>query len=435
MSHGDDFVKELVIRPDIIPYVSLELQVTESLENIQERHVRMIGELTNYYHFELLGKPIKLGNLTPNLSSLSGMHRRVYHLLKWIELKIYKLRLKRRARMINILATLIDYLKVCPPAEDKMCVVVKRERLFQDLKKDPSQVSALRSLFDYKVQLVGNITAALKNEEMVRTELRQTIENVARSVDEKTSFFRIHPRQVEFERLFMSKMLPFGESFNELVEFFPPPDPQLFLQNLFALVIECLNSLGINRRPNDAALVLLLVRFIFDRLYETNEYYQSDGDDILGALSAVTVGYLAPPDGFHPPYELDARVVDCFRGDAMFIKAIDILEEVTFHTNPFDILDCVERCLTQVESSASYYDGGKTYVFPFEVTFGLFMAVVISSQIRNWVNISKFVEAYTPITGLCPAFEFSRTKIVACLMQFESMREDLRESGNQFDRN
>ena len=421
------FVQELLSRQDIVPYVNVKIGSTQTLEVLQQQHVETLGELTNVYNLRILAKPIKKEHNTPDLSSLHGMHKRVYHLMRYIEVKIFKLLKKNHEELLHLFSSLIDYLEKCPPTEEKMFVVVDMEKLQARMDNEPQKVKSLRAHFRFKKGLVGNIAAALKDEEMVRRALRQNIENVALSVDEKTSFFPIHPLQTDFERLFMSKMLPFGDMFSELVADFPPADSQMFLQNLFGLVVECLNSLGINKRPNDAALVLLLVRFIFDRLYATNEYYKNDGEDIIGELKNVTMGYLKPQQDFCPKYEDDVCVRDYFRSDPKFYKAIETIEQVVFQTNPFDILDCVEKSLTLIEAAASYYNDGKTYVFPFEVTFGLFLGVVMSSQVRNWVNISTFVEAYTPLSGLCPSFEFSRTKVVACLMQFRRMAEEIKE--------
>jgi hypothetical protein len=115
-----------------------------------------------------------------------------------------------------------------------------------------------------------------------------------------------------------------------------------------------------------------------------------------------------------------------FRNDSWFKKAIECLEMVVFHTNGFDILACVEKTLVQIEKAAYHYNGGLTVVFPFEVTFGLFLGVVISSQIRHWGKIAGLVEAYTPAFGLCPSFEFSRAKVIASHVQMKQMLEEAR---------
>jgi hypothetical protein len=296
-----------------------------------------------------------------------------------------------------------------------------------DLNKEPARIISLRAHHKFKTALIGNIIAVLATEDSLRRELSSTIGTIARTVDPKTAFYPIHPFQTNFERLFMSPLMSFGQMFTELIEVFPPQDSQEFLQNLFSLVVHCLDTLKINQKPNDAALVLLLVRFIFDRVYETNEYLRSDGNDIIGKMCNLTLKYLNPPAEFCPHFTPDMLVSDLFRNDEHFMKAISALEMCIFQTNPFDILDCIEKSLTHIEAAAFFFNKGQTFVFPFEVTFGLFLGVALSSQIRNFENIANFVEAYTPLSGLCPAFEFSRAKVVACLMQFKQILKDIED--------
>jgi hypothetical protein len=148
------------------------------------------------------------------------------------------------------------------------------------------------------------------------------------------------------------------------------------------------------------------------------------GGDVIGQLADVTLAELCPPADFVPSFEDGMKVSDFFRSDPFFSEAIGCLEMAIFQTNGFDILNCVEKALTQIERAAFHYNNGETIVFPFEVTFALFLGIVISAQIRNWERIANFVEAYTPVSGLCPAFEFSRAKVVASLMQLRQMIDD-----------
>jgi hypothetical protein len=122
-----------------------------------------------------------------------------------------------------------------------------------------------------------------------------------------------------------------------------------------------------------------------------------------------------------PPYDGHAKVVDVFRGEPMLMDAVHALETIIFQTNPFDILSCVEKALGNVERAAFHFNHRKTYVFPFEVTFGLFLGVAMAADIPSWVHMAQFIEAYTPASGLCPAFEFARAEVVACLMHFRQM--------------
>jgi hypothetical protein len=222
----------------------------------------------------------------------------------------------------------------------------------------------------------------------------------------------------------MGEKLPFAGRVQRLVADFPTDDSQRFLDGIFSLVIQALNMLGMNRKPNDGGLVLLLLRFVFDLVDEKNPFLVNDGEDILEKLSKMALEYLSPSADFLPLFDPSQKVKEFFRNNPLFSKAIGPLDHIGFYTNTFVILYCVEKSLTFIERVAFHDNKGETLMFPFEVTFGLFLGVVIASGIKNWENIADFIESFTPLAGLCPAFEFSKAKIVASLMQFQQMMED-----------
>jgi hypothetical protein len=428
---SDHFVTQLVSRSEIIPYVSVVSGLSSdsehpqgtTLEMLVENHRQVIGELSNFHHFEL-NKSIPEVPV-PNLSELYGFPRRVYHLMKYLSYKITKILKRRRDSDRELVTSIIEYLMLCQPTSDAMYASVSKEQLFADLHGPPKAVSQLCALLDFKTQLVGNIPVVLTTEESLHQELAMTIELVGLVVDPKTSYCKVDRLQTHFERLVMSERLPFAAKIRELVAVFPPEDSLQFLDELFGMVIQALNKLGINKKPNDAALVLLMLRFVFDLVYEKNPYFLDCTEDVVGQLGELTLGYLSPPTGFLPPYDPAAKVLDFFRSDPLFSKAIEPLHYIAFYTNTFDILACVEQSLTFIERAAFHYNKGETLVFPFEVTFGLFLGIVIASGIKNWANVANFIDAFTPLSGLCPAFEFSKAKIVASLMQFRQMIQEI----------
>jgi hypothetical protein len=429
---GDPFAAQLLARPEITQWVSVQSLMSSSfidlnsrLEELNCRHRNGICTLSNFYNgTHLVTRPICSSTVPTNLAIFSPFCRRVYHQLRYLDRKIARLSEKHHDRMSKVFDSIIEFLMLCPPTSSAMYVSVEDEKLIKFAQNHPKCV-VLRAYAEFRAGLITNVRALSPTEDEVMHELVQIIETVASFVDPKTSFFPMNRLQPHFERVFMCEKSPFREECELLIKSFPPEDSLLFLDQLFALVVHCLQRLGINKKPNDAALVLLIIRFVFDRVYDLNTYFADDGEDILAELRDLTLGYLSPPADFMPPFDRDGKVVDFFRNDPGFLKAINELYAVTFQTNPFDILACVEKSLTYIERAAFNYNKGQTLIFPFEVTFGLFLGVALGSQIRNWANIANFVEAFTPMSGLCPAFEFSRAKIVASLMQFQQIIADL----------
>ncbi|OHT11119.1 hypothetical protein TRFO_04079 [Tritrichomonas foetus] len=421
MGFPDEVYVTLSSNSQMVPFVS----VVQYNGDTPYDYLAIVSQLTSFYNYTLL-KSTKPDFHTLDCSYQANIHRMMYHKIRFIENKIYRLRTKHREKMIDFANYVIEFLSKWPPTEDNMIISVKIDKLQEYLQQDPPKVELLKSKYNFYMSLLKPVLESLKTKEQALEELKGVIETISQKIDPRTSFFPTHKLQLKFERLFMSPLLPFKDQLEELLMIFPPPDPQMFLKMLFSLVPPVLNEIGINKKPFDSTLVLLLVRLSFDKVYEQNEFLRNDGTDLLHELSDITFGSLRPPPEFSPKVENDeVKIIDVFRNDEHFKKAVQLLENVIFFTNPFDILDCIDLSLLVIEEAATVYNNYQTMVFPFEVTFELFMAVTIASQIRNWENLSVFVENYTPMTGLCPSFEFSKAKIVASVMQFQTMVAEL----------
>lgn len=389
-----------------------------------------IGELTTFYNLTLL-LPVK--PYTENspkkeeCAYLPSFYQMIYHKIKFVEREVLEQRAKHREKMRTFTDFIIDFLRKWPPTDDNMIISVKLDELKEHLIKDPVEVDQLIKKHNFYLSLINSVNNSLSTKAMVEEELRTVVDIISKTIDERTSFFPIHELQHKFERLFMHPLLPYSTRFEEIVLSFQTLDSQLFLKTLFSIIPPFLNDLGINKKPYDSALVLLLIRFLFDRIYEQNPFIFKEGEDLLHDLVNITFAQLNPPAEFSPPVEdRNTRIIDVFAYDEHFGQGVPPLQEMLFCTNPFDILDCVDKSLFSIEKAATVYNNYQTMVFPFEVTFELFMAVAIASQVSNWENMSVFVENYTPLSGLCPSFEFSKAKVVASTMQFQVMVAEMK---------
>ena len=420
MGFPDEVYMQLASNREMVPFVSIEKLSSEA----DYDQMKVLGELTTFYNFTLI-KQIKNELSPPNCEYQIALHRLIFHKLKFISSKILSIRRKHRENMIKFADSIINFLTKWPPTDDNMVISVKIEKLKNYLVEDPPKVKALLAKYNNYLSVIKPVLNAMQSKEDVVDELRMLIENVGLSVDERTSFCGHHKLQHKFERLFLSPQLSYKEKVDELMAYIETDNPQIFLQSFFQLVSSVLTDLGILRKPLDSALVLLLMRLVFDNAYESNKFLKTDGENILEELKEITFDQLNPPREFCPPVENGSeKIIDIFKDDQYFKGSVDLLQLVVFCNNPLDILDCIDRSLFVLEKAATIYDEKRTLVFPFEVTFSLFMAVAISSQVSNWIKLSQFVENYTPMNGLCPSFEFSKAKIIASAMQFKSMIND-----------
>jgi hypothetical protein len=142
----------------------------------------------------------------------------------------------------------------------------------------------------------------------------------------------------------------------------------------------------------------------------------------LKGLGSVTVGELRLPLEFCPPRtEAENAPRSVFRGDPHFGIAIRELESICFFTNPLDILHCVHTAIKATEAAATHYSGGAVPFFPFEVAFGLFVGVVLSSDIPELEAIARFVQRYTPKSRLGTVLEYAKSNLVAAALHCQEL--------------
>jgi hypothetical protein len=165
-------------------------------------------------------------------------------------------------------------------------------------------------------------------------------------------------------------------------------------------------------------------RVVFDFVFAKSDFF-SPRIDILKRASAVTIAELRLPTEFCPPgidTSLCPRAV--FRADPHFAAAVRELEAACFDTNPLDMLYRVHVAIRATEAAATHYSGGAVTFFPFEVEFGLFVAVVLAADIPELEAIARFMQHYTPKSRLGTVLEYAKSTIVAAALHCQELAAD-----------
>ena len=453
---------------EFVPYLSIYVidSASKRQNNPSEPPVslELIGRLSNFYNLTLLAnKPTNKRVLTPDFSNLTGYHRRIYHTLVFAEHEIYNLKTEQHEKSLDLLRSIMDFLIAIPQTFKNLKVTLDESKLYADLIKESENTRRLISFHKFRLSMISRLSNTLSTVEENISELKRMIEIMSLTVDPQTSYFPQHPLQTSFNRVLMTHLLPYRNDITDIINEFEGTDPSMFVDMIFEEVVQILNDLQFTEKRHDMALVLLLYRYIFDRVYKDNSllnpslpldsnssafYSQSSTDssshenesvnesktssrgsldfDIIGRLRTLPISQLSLPKEYCPPIcDETQSCASLFRKDPYFVKAVEALEMAQWHVNPFDILHCVEETIDYIEKAASAYATTPCTVFPFEVTFSLFMAVLLSTQIMNWGNIVDFVTKYTPQTGLAPKFEYARAKMEAskeeCLVLYNAL--------------
>jgi hypothetical protein len=440
MSSENDLVfNELSVNRDLVKYCTWLPRLNDKVtglpelsdEKLKEMHIAQLNSLTSFLNYSLIGKPIKRTRITPDFSYTVGITKTIYHILLYVEDIKYELLKDQREEDIDFVIKMIEFLEKHPSNSSSLILYVDDAQLFSDIRQLPTSVHRLKNYYNQQIQKITLLCPPPSSEMAMKIELVSIIEAVTNTIDVNTSYIPISYLQTSFERLIVHENLPFKSYIDAIIESFVIVSPAEFTESIFNLCVKIIKSMDLTKKYMDSAVSFLLYRFIFDEVYPKNNFFNKKVQSVnpFPKVSEMTNQELQLPLDFCPPdLDVSLKPRDVFRKDPYFSEAISKFEEIEFFHNPFDIIAVIMQSINLIEKAASHYDKDKTLVFPFEVTFGLFLVIVLSSSTYyNISSIAKFVDLYTPQAGMCPPFEYARAKILACAAELEEMEESFNQ--------
>lgn len=437
-----DVFQEIVHHPEFVPYMNIYISPGGKTRKGQTDAITLrenyITSLSKFYNGSLLFTKPERKIITQEFSLLTGNLLSLNISLFFVEQELFFYKTEQFKKSREFLQGIIDFIISIPLTRNDIFIDINKEKLYHDLLIDGPKVKSLKTFWSHNSEIICKFGNALSTYNEIRNDLIMKIKLISMNMNDDTLYFPMHPLQAIIESLIMSDILPYRNGILELIECFEVTSPSMFIDSLFAQAVEILKDLQFANQKNDMALVLSLYRYIFDHTYEKNIYINTElrhqrncQKDVVSKLRTIKMEKLDLIQEYLPHFDENQPPLNLFQNDSYYSKAVEELEMVSFYNNPFDIIYAVANSISQIEMAATYYSGEKSTVFPFEVTFSLFMGVLLSSNIESWTDLVHFVVKYTPQTGLAPKFEYARANMEASLEQCEKLFKE--EVANNFE--
>jgi hypothetical protein len=174
----------------------------------------------------------------------------------------------------------------------------------------------------------------------------------------------------------------------------------------------------------------MVYRVVFDSIFVKQDVCRSTLD-LLGSLSDVALSDLRLSLSFCPPgTDISATPREIFRVDPLFRLAVIQLESICFYTNPIDTLNCVHQAMNLADTAAAVYSGQKSLSFAFEVSFLLFLSVLLASDVPELDAITRFADTYSRNVKLGVALDRAKSSLVASVLYCEDLIAKGRSRGS-----
>ena len=377
----------------------------------QKQHMR----LNQFYETALKVLYIETGTnpkLVSPSESISLYNSRV---LYFVEKEMRKIRRSHLEKSMQLTLKLMGLIKDPKFAIQKVDIIVDEDKFFTEMITDPPNYRRLKvfsnTLFNKCI---------FKNEDF-EEKLLKLLNNACLQVDKTSYYFRESSIQEKFDDIIFMKNCPLFEVVDNFLTVFSDIPRRSFtskVSDIFYFLISIMNQ---ELDPIlSSCCFIFLIRSLFSHAYAINpDYFYppfdcSKKNYIKSIASEVPCSYFAISDEFLPPHKPDDKMIDVFSKNKFYLMGTFHLQFSAMVLNPIDaIYEIHEMMICNHRGAEIEINDPNVSVFPFETTFGLFIASILASDLPNFEQVAPFISDFAPQTGLCPEFEFVSTTIRA----------------------
>ena len=393
-----------------------QIEAVFNLKKIKKK----IKKLKNLITYQSFSRPPYL----PNSQRLN------FHRLKFLEnsLTNYKAKIKKWKSLC--------YTKVCNLFETKglipaeIHVIFEGNRALNFLKHKKHKISAIKiKMQNLHLAIKQKIPIRLSNDKQIEF-LQKTINQILPSFDESLAFFVPVSYQDQFEQYLYHPDFIWSETVSTIIQTFSATPPIEFVNEIVKLVEKIGTKIERTDTYSLSILVGLCFRAFFDAVYpQVKLFFVPElSFDLIAAMKCTKLSDIDPPRQCCPPGAQDDQLIcDIFRNDPNYSFAVEQVEFISFFTNPLDILHHIYHSLQEIEKATAVYNKGETSVLSFDATFGLFLCVILSSNIPELMRIAMFTEQFSPKQGLSPDFEFALAKLSTASVHLQNRAQSQME--------
>ena len=217
--------------------------------------------------------------------------------------------------------------------------------------------------------------------------------------------------QQKFEQMIFCNTFPLLNEINYILKSFTTKPKTDFSNNLKTLFFHIVELYQISDPIKSSCCFVLLFRAMFSFAYSISPdffYDLKNYHDVSNFFDKIPCSYLDLPEYIIPKDKKDTLIKDFFSNNKYFKKAGSHLIFSTFYTNPIDSIYELNRMLKNIEKGAvSILPKGFSSLFEFEINFGLYLGILISSQIPNFEQLANFIINFSPKDSLSSKLQFT----------------------------
>ena len=394
---------------------SIHSSILKELKTISEEQAKIAVR----FHKTLVPRPlIRYHNVS-----------KLYHQLIFIEQTLLDYIYDQREQLLSNELTLISLYETPNLIPSDIIVKTDIQRMTSDFSETTFCVLALKNKYKVLYHEYMSQYNTIPTLDQRQARLNKIINSVSMKFDTRISFFPPTSLQNSFDHILFTPGSPWLESLDKFIATFKDLKPQNCTKEILKITKSICKTYYISDDKKISIIIGFLFRTIFDEVYPTLPVFHSKelSYDVLKDLRNLTIADIDPPRNYLPSTFKDTDIAcDVFRRDPVFKEAIEILEAISFFTNPLDILRGIHFAIITIEKAAGIYsiDKSTLSMLPFEVTFGLLLGCTLGANIPELEMLSSFVNDYAPKIGMASDTEFAYAKLTALSIHLKTLAKE-----------
>ena len=400
-------------------------------ENIHKQNLKNLQELESNKENIFLSIPQLPVVSKPNY--MCNKHAFVFHKLQFLKYKYARFCKKAYLKYTDTLKLLMKIFTSFDVAlADNIVIHVDFEELNNLVKRWHQKMSRIKHLYHHLIRIFHGFTNI--NTAELRRDFLDILSKTKSSLDPALNFFCPTPYQDDFEFIVFSPQFLVADQLFNIIKNFDNLTPIDFIKAIVKINMNIIQIHKIRKEDNSSLIITFLFRLFFDETYHKIKLFQVPelNFNLIEKLNKITIADIGPPLDYCPPETSPSKTpTEVFSKDQNYALSIDHIEYISLFTNPLDILHHINAALQEIEKAATIYSQKDELMLPFDVTFGLFICCLLSSDVPDFMRIAAFTDTYSPTFGLCADFEFSLAKLKTASIHLQNLAQKIIEKENK----
>ncbi|KAH0795132.1 hypothetical protein GPJ56_000975 [Histomonas meleagridis] len=343
----------------------------------------------------------------------------------FLQKKLYKARCKAYELAMKRICDLVDVLHLALTSKIKIFIIIDLQKLFHSLLCDDEKCARISSKDSEIVNQISKEDIIISDVNSQKAILNQVLTGMSSVFDRKSLIVADHPIEEKFCQLIFSNNFHFRQEIDQLFSGFH--SRHSFRDHCLSLMQQIINFFNLRDSVSVSTFSFIYFRTIFSHGISLNPDFFFEQTECAFHLKSdqIKIKQTGVLEEFLPQHEENESIKQIVAKNKVLMEASHDITSLGFMSNPLDVLAGVNNVPVKIREFVSAKAKSED-ALSFDTVFGLFIVILVASDLPNQEEVFKFAIDFTPEEGLSVPLEYAKATVVAAIMQCNTILENLK---------